>query len=478
MQVASTPVQDKSRIAFTHDGRRFLPIDPVTLGACKLEMDLFLRHSAESAPVLYRAAGLEFSMSIAQRLAAAGVEIVFVRADDHAIYRRMVGQRLSSLLADGDVEDKNLAIETRTICAGLVEEVLASPSEPEAVQAVAEVSQHLAQWAVHKQDTFELLMQMSSHDFYTATHMVNVSVGCGLLFRELRPGDQETLPAIIQGGLLHDIGKRDVPAEILTKVGKLSPKEWQIVRRHPRVAYDELRQHPGVPSVVLEMARDHHERLDGKGYPDERNFEQIGFAARICAVVDVFDALTANRQYRKPLTPHQALALMTEGVGAHFDACVLDAWCGLVQRLHERHTPSAPIHRGVPSKLTLEGFLPHCEISGAASAPPTNTRDRRGHTRFRCDAIVRATFITQGRMCAVGVGEPFPTVALDLSQAGIRIRTPWPLSLDDVLEIRMARREGGEVVRQARVMRTEQAGEGMYLSGLRFLAAEEAKKCA
>lgn len=480
MPAASTPATESKRSAFSHEGCRFLPIDPVTLGACRLEMDLYLHHTAESLPVLYRAAGLEFSQDTARRLADTGIRTVYIRAEDHARYRRMVSQRLTTLLNDGAVDEPSLAVETRTICAGLVEDVLASPSELEAVEAVAEVSRQLAEWATQKEDSFELLMQMTSHDYYTATHMVNVSVGCGLLFKELRPNDHDTLPAIIQGGLLHDVGKRDVPTSILTNVGKLTPKEWQIIRRHPRLGYEELRQHPGIPTTVLEMTRDHHERLDGKGYPDERRHADIGFAARVCAVVDVFDALTANRQYRKPLTPHQALALMTEGVGTHFDAQVLDAWCSLVQRLHERHYAGEHVQRGLPSKLTLEGFLPHCEASGAMPTMAGAKRDRRTHTRFRCDSIISATFITQGRPCAVSIGEAFPTVAIDLSQAGIRIRTPWPLSLDDVVELRLPRRDGTDVVRRARVMRVEQAGEGMYLTGLRFLAAEEAaeRKCA
>lgn len=480
MTLATTPEPKRKRLPFIHEGKRYLPIDPTTLGACRLDVDLFLRYGEDSAPVLYRAAGLEFSPAIAQRLVDGGVEAVFVRSEDHATYRRMVSRRFSSLLSGGDVEAGRLAIEAKSICAGLVDDVLASPNEPEAVSAVAEVSLQLAEWATKREDSFELLLEMSSHDYYTATHMVNVSVGCGLLFRALRPKDDTPLAGIIQGGLLHDIGKRDVPAEILTKVGNLTPKEWQIIRRHPRAAYEELRQHAGVSDLVLEMARDHHERLDGKGYPDERKHDEIGLAARVCAVVDVFDALTANRKYRKPLTPHQALAVMTEGAGSHFDAGVLDAWCELVQRVHERRYPGSEVIKKAPARLTLEGFLPHCEISGATAEHVVNGRDRRAHPRRTCETIIHATFVTQGSSCPVPPGQQFPTVALDISQTGVRIRTPWPLSLDDVLELRFSRPDGGDLVRRAKTIRSQRTREGLYVSGLRFDAGGSvtAKKCA
>lgn len=432
-------------------------------------MALYLRHAPTAAPVLYRAAGIAFTPDAAARLAENGVHTVYVLAEDHGAYRKMLGARLEGLLTDPRAEPKDQASHARTVCAGLIEDVLASPGAPEAVQAVADVSRHLAQWASRHEDAFSFLVQMSNHDFYTASHMVNVSVGCGLLFRDLRPSDQDVLPAIIQGGLLHDIGKRGVPLTILNKVGKLTPKEWQVVRAHPRLGHEELREHAGISPIVLEMTRDHHERLDGRGYPNELPSEKIGFAARVCAVVDVYDALTSNRQYRKALTPQQALALMTEGVGTHFDPAIIAAWCGLVERLaardSERFSESA-----VPARLSLSGFLPHCEVSGAPPAPGPGG-DRRSHQRFKCNSVVRATFLTQGRPCGVPVGEPFPALAVDISQTGMQIRTPWPLCLDDRLEINLSRRDGGAMIQVARVVRVAAVAQGRFIAGLLFVPA-------
>ncbi len=437
-------------------------------------MALFLKHGPNAAPVLYRSAGIAFTPDAAARLAETGVHTVYVVAEDHGAYRKMLGDRLAALLTDPAADAQQQAGQTRAVCAGLIEDVLASPGQPEAVQAVADISRHLADWATRRESAFASLMQMSAHDFYTATHMVNVSVGCGLLFKQLRPADHDTHPPIIQGGLLHDIGKRGVPQTILNKVGRLTPKEWQVVRAHPRLGHEELREHPGISPTVLEMTRDHHERLDGRGYPNELAREKIGFAARVCTVVDVYDALTSNRQYRQALSPPQALALMTEGVGTHFDPGIVGAWCGLVDRLLARDSDQTVDAAQVPGRLTLAGFLPHCEVSGAPPAPlPDPQRDRRSHPRFRCNSVIRAAFITQGRPCGVPIGEPFPALATDISQTGIQIRTPWPLCLDDRLELHLPRRDGTPMVQVARVVRTAAAAQDRYVAGLRFVPAAQ-----
>src|SRR5688572_28880555 len=98
--------------------------------------------------------------------------------------------------------------------------------------------------------------------------------------------------------MLHDAGKRSIPEEILNKEGKLDPDEWSQIQQHPTLGYKELKLHPSLPDIVPLMARDHHERLDGKGYPNGIRGDDIEFPARVCAVVDVYDAITAARPYR------------------------------------------------------------------------------------------------------------------------------------------------------------------------------------
>jgi PAS domain S-box-containing protein len=140
-----------------------------------------------------------------------------------------------------------------------------------------------------------------------------------------------------RGALLHDIGKLGVPDQILLKPGGLTEEEWEMMRRHPQLAYDML-----FPIEYLRPALDipycHHEKWDGTGYPRGLKGEEIPFAARLFAVVDVYDALTSDRPYRAAWSKEKALQYISEQSGKHFDPRVVDAFLSLLQT-GELHLP-------------------------------------------------------------------------------------------------------------------------------------------
>ncbi|HEX6971091.1 MAG TPA: HD domain-containing phosphohydrolase, partial [Limnochordia bacterium] len=120
--------------------------------------------------------------------------------------------------------------------------------------------------------------------------------------------------------LLHDVGKVRIPAEILHKPGPLSAEEQRIVREHARHGYEILSAQAGVPAVAAEVAYQHHERLDGTGYPRGLSAADIHPFARITGVIDVFDAMTSEREFRSAFPPAQVLDLLSAGAGVQFDA--------------------------------------------------------------------------------------------------------------------------------------------------------------
>jgi putative nucleotidyltransferase with HDIG domain len=124
------------------------------------------------------------------------------------------------------------------------------------------------------------------------------------------------------GALLHDIGKIIVPTEVLNKPGKLTPEEWEIMKRHPEAGL-ELVADIDFPGDIHAIIRNHHERWDGTGYPDGLAGENIPFAARILCVADVYDALTTTRSYRPGLTHARAAEIMRSSPG-QFDPQLLD----------------------------------------------------------------------------------------------------------------------------------------------------------
>jgi putative nucleotidyltransferase with HDIG domain len=141
--------------------------------------------------------------------------------------------------------------------------------------------------------------------------------------------EERELENIRRGALLHDIGKMGIPDSILLKQGSLDASEWEIMRQHPEYAYKLLNPIDYL-RPVLDIPHFHHEKWDGTGYPQGLMGENIPLAARIFAIVDVWDALTSDRPYRPAWSKEKALAHITEQVGKHFDPAVVHAFLKIV----------------------------------------------------------------------------------------------------------------------------------------------------
>jgi len=134
-----------------------------------------------------------------------------------------------------------------------------------------------------------------------------------------------------RGALLHDMGKLGIPDSILLKPGKLTDEEWVIMRKHPSYAYEMLS-----PITYLRPALDiphgHHEKWDGSGYPRGFKGEQIPLAARIFAVVDVWDALCSDRPYRRAWPEEEVREYISSTSGTHFDPRVVEAFLNMIEK--------------------------------------------------------------------------------------------------------------------------------------------------
>jgi len=139
---------------------------------------------------------------------------------------------------------------------------------------------------------------------------------------------QEQRVHMERGALLHDVGKMGIPDDILRKPGKLTSQEWEIMKHHPLYAYNILSQIDYL-KPALDIPLYHHEHWDGSGYPYGLSGEHIPLAARIFAVVDVYDALTSDRPYRAAWSKEQALDYMNSQSGQYFDPLILQTFMGM-----------------------------------------------------------------------------------------------------------------------------------------------------
>lgn len=163
------------------------------------------------------------------------------------------------------------------------------------------------------------LTDIRTHDTYTFAHCVNVAVLAGMLGAHIGLKKRELL-LLIKGAMLHDIGKIAVPGGILTKAGQLDDREMAVIRLHPEAGASRILASGVADAKILAaIAAQHHEHLDGKGYPRRLRGNEIHKYSRIVALADVYDALTANRPYKKPYRPHVAYRIMTVCSIGQFD---------------------------------------------------------------------------------------------------------------------------------------------------------------
>jgi putative nucleotidyltransferase with HDIG domain len=181
-----------------------------------------------------------------------------------------------------------------------------------------------------------LLEALERHRPEAAAHGRRVAALAGAVATPLGLDEMESAPLRL-GALLHDVGKLAVPAGILAKPGPLTDGELAVVRRHAAIGATLLRL-AGAPPEVAALARHHHERLDGSGYPDGMVAPEISAALRILVVCDVYDALLSDRPYSPPWPPRSALAFLSAHPALYDPACVrlLEE---VVTRRRRRHTP-------------------------------------------------------------------------------------------------------------------------------------------
>jgi putative nucleotidyltransferase with HDIG domain len=180
-------------------------------------------------------------------------------------------------------------------------------------------------------------LAVEAKDRYTHGHSENVMKYTVVLAKQLGLSDTE-IENVKYAGLLHDIGKIGISEFILNKPSRLTPYEFDEIRKHPEVGAKIIADVPFLRPLVP-LVLHHHEYFDGSGYPDGIGGEEIPFGARILSVADVFEAMTSNRPYRKALSPELAVQTLIAGKGKQFDPCMVDAFMDVLKL-------SAPGHSG------------------------------------------------------------------------------------------------------------------------------------
>ncbi len=217
-------------------------------------------------------------------------------------------------------EELQRAALVRRQASDLVKSVMADARLGKAIELghVQPVVQNVTESILRNPGALLGLLRIKTKDDYTFLHSVSV---CALLvaFCHSRGMDDAIVREAGLGALLHDTGKALVPDAILNKPGPLTEEEFAIIRKHPMDGYNILRRSPDVSDIALDITRHHHERRDGTGYPDRLAADDISELAQMAAIVDVYDAITADRVYHKGMPAAVALRKMYEWSKFHFN---------------------------------------------------------------------------------------------------------------------------------------------------------------
>ncbi len=294
----------------------YLPIAVQTLfGADLADFDLYV-HNKSSRPLLFRSRTVPLTDEDLERLVGSGVRTLLIGYADRLAYEEHLHARLTS---DSDLSLADRYVLLSGTARSVFESALRGDSVAGMVRTAEQFGAQLADALCDRQLLMRELFDLMLHDYYTFTHSANVATYCTSLAQELGISDRAHLAQMATGALLHDLGKRNIPRRVLNNPGKLSAPERETIQRHPQIGFEELSSDPDMTWSQLMMVYQHHERLDGRGYPVGVVGGEIDPWARICAVCDVFDALTCDRPHRRAISVPEACEFLEARAGNSFD---------------------------------------------------------------------------------------------------------------------------------------------------------------
>ncbi|MES2769681.1 MAG: HD-GYP domain-containing protein [Bdellovibrionota bacterium] len=272
--------------------------------------------------VLYLHAGSKIPEDKLAHFQKKNTDVFYVMEKDRKAYKDYV----AGILNDTSLDKAKRGTILKESTFSLIEELFENPNLEQTLNGAKAAVDNIIDFMQNENDAMAELIGLSSHDFYTYNHSLDVciySLGLGEL---VGIKDQEMLQQLGRGGLLHDIGKRNVSTDIICKKGALTEEEWEEMKKHPAFGLKILSTYGDSPDSIKACVYEHHENFLGNGYPQNLKGEDIHPYARVVAIADTYDALTTKRSYNEPMMPVTALQLMKEKLITRFDPDLMKAF--------------------------------------------------------------------------------------------------------------------------------------------------------
>ncbi|WP_458120450.1 HD-GYP domain-containing protein [Paenibacillus sp. Z6-24] len=261
--------------------------------------------------------GVELTSGIIRKLYKHGLDYIYIqdKDTDDVIVRDIVSQ-----------DTKRQALrEIRTHFRSLADPGVQKSTYPIIGKSFSGIIDTIISELSADPEVMVMLMSMHTKDNYLYYHSLNVCIYT-LLLGKVHGYSHEEMKVLGIGSLLHDVGKSYIPNEVLFKPGRLTDAEYNIIKLHTEYGYKMLKDEPGIPLLAAHCAYQHHERLNGSGYPRGLREHEIHEYAKWIGIADSYDALTTSRVYRAAMLPHEALEILYSGSGSLYDKDMLSVF--------------------------------------------------------------------------------------------------------------------------------------------------------
>ena len=309
--------------------RKVIPLSELKIGMYVIEV------TKQNGQVAVKTSGWVKKAEILQMLAKKGVVEVAIDPDktiesDTDKTRADIASNSSSNERKDNIKPASVGLEMKKAkklyseAIDLQDKIINGIKEGHSIDIgpVKELTSQLIDSIFRNEDALACMTRIRDKDAYLYEHSLNVSILMAMFAKHLGYCDKE-IEQLAQSAFLHDIGKVLVPDEILHKPSRLTEDEFEIMKKHVEYGVETLQQSQGIPDECIETVSLHHEKLNGCGYPKGLPQEQINKAGRMLTIVDIYDAMTAERVYKKGMTPSAAFKIMLSMVPNELDESLL-----------------------------------------------------------------------------------------------------------------------------------------------------------
>ena len=252
------------------------------------------------------------------------VNHLYLNTGDQQGYLNYVKENLSGILANPNLTDNDKASIIYKTASSITKDLFLRPSA-KGIKETRNLADCMIETISQAPKTSNLLMMITSQDYYTYTHSINVGIYAVSMMHKIRPSISEAdLKTVALGFFLHDLGKARIPNSIINKQGALDQNEWQLMQEHPALGAELVQKMGEDNPTVIDIILTHHERGNGSGYPRKLSLQEISIPGKICALCDIFDALTTKRPYKKALSTFEALKIIKNETPEHFEPELLN----------------------------------------------------------------------------------------------------------------------------------------------------------